>query len=269
MIFSRFYNEPYVTTISEYNLPKIVWTYWDTTHQPKLISQIQRYNKFPGWTVIHLNKDNVGEYVNMRETPKNYDKLHIAHQADWIRLALLKRHGGCWIDASIIINDAKAFDQMHEESVQKQSELTAFYYDTHTINKNNTSYIENWFIMAPKDSRIIQLWYEEYTRAIEMGFERYKQLPIRFPLSEYLEGNAYLTQHTCLQVVLNDKLKGKKPNILLYNASDSMFKLQNHCKWNHNCTMYTLQNKIGKKLPYIKLVNADRKTNIDISPFFN
>ncbi len=169
------------------------------------------------------------------------------------------------MDASIIVNSGDELESLYKQSVETRSEFTGFYLPSHTLNSVKETYIENWFIMAPKQSKIIQLWYEEYTTAVEIGFLPYKKrvfskIDVSNIYGEKEDDSVYLTQHASLQYVLRVRLEGKeKPNILLFDASDTMFKPHVDCNWDTECTLkFIKETPKEKQPPYIKLRSTER-----------
>ena len=107
---------------------------------------------------------------------------------------------------------------MYTESVRSSSELSGFYLSSHTLNSVKESYIESWFIMAPPNSRVLSLWYEEFTEAVTGGFLPYKKKVfsainvsnIYSPTDE----DTYLTIHSSLQYVLQVRIPSK-PKLII------------------------------------------------------
>lgn len=248
---------------SEYILPKITWTHWDTNRPPKIIRDIleNREHTMIGWERNFITDDTFQQYID-RQLPPNFWRLSAPHRADWIRLAIVYERGGVWLDAGIIINDVRALDDIYQETRKQKSMFTGFY-------PNDISYIDNWFIMAPKQSPFIKEWLEEYEKAITMGFIPYKKMLLQTPtvFSEYSEDPAdvYLTAQACLQYIIQKK--EKKPNILLYNATFSMMKIHAACskKADHSsCVRDTiLYDPRTKDIPFIKLRKEDRTFDIE------
>jgi hypothetical protein len=123
---------------------------------------------------------------------------------------------------------------------------------------------ENWFIMAPTNSRIIKFWYKEYYEAINIGLKKYRQ---RLNSSNIILHNltqdnesVYFTQHYCYQVVIQNI---NEPRILQWRAEDSMFALQKRC-WrgiyeaDTNCLKQLFTTDNINSVPWIKLTGGDR-----------
>jgi hypothetical protein len=130
------------------------------------------------------------------------------------------------------------------------------------MKSEKESYIENWFIMAPPNSPVIKLWYEEYTDAVKIGFIHYKKkvfssIDVSNIYSKE-DDNTYLTQHAALQYVLQVRMR-EKPNILIVDAADTMFKPHVDCGWKSGCVIeYINRTPKEKQPPYIKLRSNER-----------
>jgi hypothetical protein len=251
--------EGFVST--SYTLPRTIWSYWhDPVIPPKVASMLEERAVLP-WEHIVLNQTTVYEYIDPSLFPKGYDELSHQHQADWIRLYILKVYGGCWMDASILVNSGVELESLYQRSLEAESEFTGFYLQGHTLGGVPETYIENWFIMAPKGSRIIELWYKEYTMAVEIGFKAYKKRVFsKIDVSNiYARGddNTYLTQHSALQYVL--RVLTNKANIIIVDASDTMFKPHVDCNWDTECTLKFIKETPREQQPaFIKLRSNER-----------
>ena len=157
-----------------YVLPKIVWTHWDSPNPPDHVQQVVNRMRevLPDWSIRLLTTNDFLQSVSPREIPANFDTLGVAHQADWIRLKLLQKYGGCWIDSGVILN--QSINPLYRECVTKKADVVVFKI---LGMQTNPKYPvgENWFIMAPQNSPFISLWLEEYEYAIDIGFHAYKK----------------------------------------------------------------------------------------------
>jgi hypothetical protein len=227
---------------------------------PSLVSDIIKNRKIILSKYYHilLTEDNIYKFIKKNDIPSNFNILIPAHKADWIRLYLLNKYGGIWIDASIIINNSFVFEQMFIDSNDKHAQLTAFYF-----GNDPYAYIENWFIIAPKNSYIIKKWLDEFEYAINISFKNYKDniINIGIIVSQiYVYGpeDTYLTMHAALQRLIQGN-EIDKSDILLYNACDTMFNIHCKCNWNDECIKMKLNNPNEiKNIPFIKLRSNDR-----------
>lgn len=254
-------------TRKPYVLPKIVWTHWDSENPPPyVVKNIERMRKMlPDWDVRMITTDQFLSSINQEEIPPGFETLIVEHQADWIRLKLLKKYGGCWIDSGVILN--QSINNLYRDCASKKADLLVFKI---LGSQTNPLYpiAENWFIMAPPESPMVSLWLEEHERAIKMGFQRYKDRLKEegVDLQNLMKSpkDIYLTQHGCYQKVIQQRMPDT--NVVYHVAEDTMFKLHSNCKWDKQC----IENKLKdvaycRTIPYIKLRGTDRK-NVNIMP---
>jgi len=260
------------TNRKPYNLPKIVWTHWDSD-TPPLDTQktIERMRKMlPDWQVNFLSTGQFIDSINQEEIPPYFSTLRVEAQSDWIRLKLLKQYGGCWMDSGIILN--QSINNLYRDCVSNKADLLVF----KILGKQtNPKYpvAESWFVMAPPQSPVITLWLEEFERAIQMKFKPYKRAlqeeGVDLQKIMVKPDDVYLMIHSCFQKVIQQRLP---PNakIVYHTAEDTMFKLHaKDCKWDQSCISKKLQDvRYCKSIPYIKLRGADRK-GVNILPLLD
>jgi hypothetical protein len=228
-----------------------------------------------GWDVRFLNKESIHTYVDPSEYPKKLGEQKIQHQSDWYRLYLLSKYGGCWIDASIILNDADALDDIWARSLERRADITIFGTSSYNEDEGNIYrkfshpsgldiplVIDNWFIMAPLHSRIAAKWFDEFNTAMEQGLLNYKRECIEEGVdisAIYFtdEDDTYLTMHICIQKIMQKDLVDLPP-LLILDSRDSMFKIHEKCEWKQECIEETILEEHSRELPYIKLMSTNR-----------
>lgn len=258
---------------TNYHIPKKIWTYWDE-NPPNNVIQIYKYHKktLKSWDIELLNNETIYNYIDKKEFPENYSSLVIQSRADWIRLYLLNKYGGLWIDSTIIINSENELNNLYNRSYWKRSEFSGFSYRS-DIKDNILTYIENWFIMSPINSPLITKWYNEYTYAINIGFLNYKKelkynkIHIDKRIYDLNDDKVYFTMHACMQKIL--RVSGQ-PNMIIMKAEDSAFKLMDLCEWDAKCMRNRMKYDISTKESWIiKLIKHVRVEINDLSFFFN
>jgi hypothetical protein len=263
------------TTIntSPYVLPKIIWMFWNTTILPERIELILNNNKNilgNDWTINVLNDENLAHYLDIETFPKNYSTLQVQHKADFIRLKILEKNGGIWLDASIVINSKDSFEKLYNDNITNQYEISLFTLDDKEEEYKYHQYTENWFIIAPVNSKIIKLWLEEFTNAINMGFLEYKkniQEKLNVKLCYRLNNSNYLIQHSALQTVFQKRIDWE-PKILFLRSEETMFKILKGCNFNNTCVKNEIEtNKDNKNIPYIKVTQSG--SGIDWKKYFS
>ena len=82
-------------------VPRIIWMYWDKPLDqapPFVLYAIESWQrKNPDWTVRVLDDAALKQWVTVPEPASN---RKVQGRSDAIRLALLQRHGGVWVDAT-------------------------------------------------------------------------------------------------------------------------------------------------------------------------
>ena len=248
----------------ETSIPRIIWSYWHDPEIPPKVKKIldERAEVLSKWKHHVLNETTVYDYIPKDMFPKEYDGLSHQAKSDWIRLYLLKHYGGCWMDSSIIVNSPDELEDLYSKSIHIHSELTGFYLSSLTLNGESKTYIESWFILAPVNSPLVSLWYEEFTEAVIIGFLPYKKKVFSVIDVSNIYGrddtNTYLTIHSSLQYILRHRLK-RKPTLLIVDAADTMFKPHMDCNWDSSCVISYLQKTPKENQPpYIKLRGNER-----------
>lgn len=249
-----------------YQLPKIVYLYWDDDNNKLINSHINLLRrKIPkDWAVIILNKKNVHNYVDADFISRHSD-MDSTKFSDFLRLELLYRNGGIWIDASILIIDFSFISKYYDEMIEYKYDICMYELKEFTLNPK-TPYLENWFIMAPRNSKLIKDLYTEFEYARMTGYLNYKQntlKPSGVNLTKtitYDNENVYLLQHAIINYLMH---KGNIYNINIKQANKSMFKIHISNQWNDKQIMEYIM-KGGKKLLNsdnyyaVKLVKSNR-----------
>jgi hypothetical protein len=106
---------PYFRRTDE-KIPKKLWAYWDSS-PPRFIMDChagwKRYN--PSYEVNLITNDTLSEFISSK-LPENFNDVSSQARSDWIRLAVLKEHGGIWMDASTVVTGDLAYIHMRQES---------------------------------------------------------------------------------------------------------------------------------------------------------
>ena len=245
-----------------YYLPKTIYCFWHNYEEDEYIKLfIDNWKRkiSPGWNIIVLNKNNVNEYTNGKML--KYKDLDNTKYSDFLRLYLLKEHGGVWMDISTIVTNGKFLDEYYKEMVDNKYDCLLYEFSNRTKNKEYP-YLENWFIMAPKNSKLINEWFYIFDKSFEMGFLKFKKniligsgIDLSSTIGGGLSSDIYLLMHACLNYLM---YKGKKYHICIKNASESMFKLQNETDWNNNKLSESICLKKFDNIYAIKLTGGQR-----------
>jgi len=131
---------------------KQLFIYWGQgfINAPKIVQTClltwKKHN--PTWNIIELDNSNLSQYIDLKpELPEN---IHITktHLSDVIRICLLEKYGGLWVDATTYC--VKPLDDWLPQYI-----TSGFF----AFNKNSPKQhilISNWFLYGDKDNYIIK-----------------------------------------------------------------------------------------------------------------
>lgn len=152
---------------------KNIFVYWDkglsnATYLIKVcVSSWKIHN--PDWNLIVLDSNNLNLYIDMDDVRNKNPELTIEAFSDLLRVRLLRKYGGVWVDATTYCN------------CPLSNWITEFQFDGVFFFKSNSlDVFGSWFIYAKKDSYLISKLCEEEERFLVKysGFKHY--MNIRF-----------------------------------------------------------------------------------------
>ena len=238
LYFDKKYNE----------IPKIIWAYWDSDEIPEIVKlSIQSWKKTsPQYKINFMNQKNIESLISL---PAYWKTLPAYRQSDIIRLRLLEKYGGVWIDAStILLEDLDKF-------ISKDN-LTLFITPSSSLEN---PVFENWFISAPPNNLVIKMWIEEVLTALPNPKEYINKS------SDYSKQTiSKLYYHICHLVLKNIYENNKKlfDGAKIYDSNETAFYYQR----NTPILKYLFKNKFDKSRLMIKLTGKHRK-KIDLQYF--
>lgn len=245
-------------------IPKIIWTYWHTVPEPHFIRQcLGNWRHFaPDHEVRSIHQGNIAEWLGADSITDFFTQLPPFRQADWLRLQLLSKHGGIWIDASTLLT--QSLDWVHTLQAERGSEYIGFYIDRFTTRPDQPI-VENWFMAACPESPFILALAQEFDRAIHQGEAYYlASLGECGCLETVVQGlglkdQLYLIMHVAAAVVLNRDPEAYK--LALIRAEDSALGFHAALKWRKRHLYARLaMTPAPARLPcIIKLRGGDRR----------
>ncbi|MDO4557098.1 MAG: capsular polysaccharide synthesis protein [Lachnospiraceae bacterium] len=178
--------------------PDTVWVCWmqGMNQAPELVHRCYESLKknLPHKKIIVIDENNIFDYVTMPDyiVQKWRDGIMgTAHFTDLLRLELLIKYGGYWIDATVLCTDGKMLEYIDKEPLFMYS----FYYFGFNPEIMETN---NWFIYSTTNSNVLclqrellyQYWKEEnravnyflfhifMTMVLDYYKEDYQKMPI-------------------------------------------------------------------------------------------
>jgi hypothetical protein len=245
-------------------IPKIIWTYWHASPAPEFIRHCHdNWRHFAPDHVLHvIDKSTITDWLDAQLITDQFAQLPPFRQADWLRLQLLARHGGIWIDASTLLT--QSLEWVHTLQAERGSEYLGFFIDRFTTRPDQPI-VENWFMAACPESPFILALAKEFDRALHMGEANYlATLGDCGCLETVVQGlgpkdQLYLIMHVAAAVVLNRDPETYK--LALIRAEDSALGFHAALKWRKRHLYARLaMTPAPTRLPcIIKLRGGDRR----------
>ncbi|MFG6461071.1 glycosyltransferase family 32 protein [Roseateles sp. DXS20W] len=149
-------------------IPKVIWAYWQPAPPPAFIQAcIANWRRYaPDHEVRLLNRASIDRWLPTLRA--DFDALPAYRQADWLRIQLLARHGGVWMDASMLLS--RDLGWLHDLRAHRQAEYVGFYIDRHTT-RPELPLIENWFMASVPAGGFVTELAAAFDRALDEGAE--------------------------------------------------------------------------------------------------
>mmetsp|Transcript_27094 Transcript_27094/g.62684 ORF Transcript_27094/g.62684 Transcript_27094/m.62684 type:complete len:334 (-) Transcript_27094:136-1137(-) len=145
-----------------------IWSYWSNGSPPPLVRLcLQSIEAHAGsqWELHTLTPDTAKDYVNAADLPKAFEEMQPSFQADALRLALLRRHGGTWIDASsIILRDLASWV---DKPLASGKDFVGFYIDHYTA-VGEPPLVASWAVAVREpEQEVLVAWHNAYLQLWE------------------------------------------------------------------------------------------------------
>lgn len=194
-------------------IPRVIYAFWSGKKNRIVEACFKRMRVAnPDWTVVIL--DNFTEADDI----EGFDKMKVQAKTDWLRICLIEKYGGLWLDASTICVD-------HVESWLDLTEDRVVGFRA-PMSTDKDVILENWAFAAKPNHPLIVAWKQEFANAIRMGFDQYKTtMDPEHPIFSSLP---YLTQHAAYTRVHDPDL------VFMYDVHDPRFGPFHHQRkhWN-------------------------------------
>lgn len=242
-------------------IPRIIWSYWHAADVPDVVQRCaDNWRKLnPNFKVHLLNANTLHQYLP--DIPHKLTRLQAPKQSDWIRLALLDRHGGIWLDSSLFLT--QPLDWVIQKQQQERVDFLGYYLDRYTSHAQYPV-IDSWFLAAPPTTNFIKEWLKVFTdEVVEKDTERYleklKESDRYVVLAQHIGDPAYHTVHVVAQDVIQ-RAPGSYP-LLLLRAEDGPYAFHLQSAWKRK-RLYArlLAHPSPKSMPpLIKLRGGERQ----------
>lgn len=240
-------------------IPSIIWLYWDDEKISSMTVKlcIDKINHLhPDYTIHLLNRINLTEYLP--DFPSQLLDKAANFTSDLVRLMLLERHGGIYLDATVLLS--KRLDWVISLQGQDRSEVVLYYTDENTV-EDRYPMVETWFIAAMPQSSFIKAWREEYQDCILSSKpEKYYENNDILPLSKFPMDITYYFSYMAGQIAMR---RNSQYRLSLLRAEDDayLYSLRIKRKWSEMAmTEILLLNKKNDQLPnLVKIIRFARR----------
>ena len=162
----------------------IVYTFWEPREKIPYYLQLcmETWKKFlPNAEIILLDYKNIGEYIDMNVFDKKLlsGRFSLPKIADAIRVALIAKHGGVWMDVDTIILNSNA----EKYFLPDEKNRAAFFGSV----KNRG--VRICFINTPPETKCMNLW-------LEFIQERIRTLTPETPIAWNFLGNSFISNYS-------------------------------------------------------------------------
>lgn len=202
-------------------IPKIIWAYWQPAPAPAFIlACIANWRRFaPDHEVRLLDRASIGHWLPELRT--DFDALPAYRQADWLRIQLLARHGGIWMDASMLLS--RDLGWLHETRRRRAADYVGFYIDRYTTQPD-LPLVENWLMASVPSGRFAVALAAAFDRALDEGTEPFlHRLHAEGRQARVLQGLDEDMQRYLLMHVAASELLDREPQLarlVLLRAED-------------------------------------------------
>ena len=186
----------------------------------------------PAWQVILLSAQSCFQYLSETDLPTTWRHIRLDAQADAVRLALLSKYGGVYVDVSVVCN--QCLDQWLLPHMDGNVTLAAFVFRQFGRRDrcNHGEYIENWFLACPRNSDLVRSWQAAFLRfwdgrtsATDHGGLQASSMFKGVDLSCMQESQKnYLTMHCCFKWLIDSDSRARhlwKTTTVLFSADDA------------------------------------------------
>ena len=243
-------------------IPRRIWSYWNGAVLDPVVQQCMDNWRLqcPDYRIDVLNADNLERFVAPGDLPPDFARLAPPKQADWLRLYLVRHHGGFWLDASIVLT--QSLDWLRDLQQAQRSEFAGFFLRGFTHDER-WPVVESWAFGAPAHAPFVTAWQQEFHHAlIEVGptayLARLRQSENAAAVFQGIRDPEYLLIHVTAQQVLR---RANDFRLTLLRAEDTAFFYQRALWWK----WYLLYPKLclvttqAQPAPLIKLRGGERR----------
>lgn len=204
-------------------IPRIIWTYWQAAPPAFIQACLDNWRRFaPEHELRLLDRSTVSDWLPGLRT--DFDALPAHRQAEWLSTQLLARHGGVWMDASMLLS--RDLGWLHDTRRRRAADWVGFYIDRYTTRPEQPI-VDNWMMASVPGGPFATALAAGFDRALDEGAEALlKRLRDEGRHARVVQGLPEGLQHDPLMHVTAGELLDREPRaarLVLLRAEDGPF----------------------------------------------
>lgn len=150
----------------EHDIPRVLWTYWPDAEPPAFIRAcLANWRRCaPAHELRLLNRADLARWLPALRA--DFDALPARQQMDWLRVHLLARHGGIWMDAASLLS--RNLDWLHDTRRRRAADFVGFFTDRHTTQPTRPL-IDTCLMASVPEGAFVTALATAYDRALDQG----------------------------------------------------------------------------------------------------
>lgn len=165
-------------------MERTVWMYW-TGKKPDLIQKLankvnKNSNNGKNYILRYLNDTTIKDYIDI---PEWFYRLKAAHKADYVRVKLLRKYGGIWLDADTVV-----LNNMNKLFSYLEGDKKGFFIIENDFN------LCNGVFGSKANTELMKEWERHIDDILKKKLELYKNTANELPLNWTEIGSSIMTE---------------------------------------------------------------------------
>lgn len=206
------------------DIPRLIWSYWQGDSSSTVAACVKSWSEQnPGWTINFLRPEDIAQYLP--GFPELTSSLPPQKTSNLVRLMLIEKFGGVWLDASTLVT--APLEWLRSAVARSSCEAGLFWNERAGVYRRDPSapIVENGCICAPPRSPFISQWRQAYQDCISSDdyrgyFARMAQIG---ELSRNFEAKGDLSYFVCYLAAQQVMQESADYRLLLVNAEDEYY----------------------------------------------
>jgi hypothetical protein len=182
-------------------LNRNVFTYWEGYRPAYIDFCLSTFSRITYFKVHIINPENIDKYLTVNDLNPRYKQItKIAQKVDCIRVALLRKYGGMWIDADTLI---------YKQPIELFNVLNDYDF---ACTKWDDGRVLNGYFLSKAEGRVITTWHMEIQKILRMPLQSCFPWTtfgekIISPVLKRIEGYTVFDRNTVLPINIDQEVE--------------------------------------------------------------